>query len=281
MVEIKKLTGFIGAELSGVNLNGAFPADALTQHLGAHGVLVIRDQHLSRDAQKNVTQIFGPLMRLPYITPMVDDPDVIAVLKEAHETAGGVFGGEWHSDFSFLQNPPAGSILNAVELPEFGGDTVFACQSKAYETLPSYLRDFVDTHDCIHIGKPYGVKYAPPQTERSSASIQMTRGDPHADDETVHPSVLRDPTTGRQALFVNPIYTTRFEGLTDTQSAPLLDQIYKHCTRPDFSYRHRWQAGDVLIWDNRMTLHYATNDYAGQRRLLYRTTFGGKRPVRA
>lgn len=279
-MDIRKCTGFIGAEITGIDLSRAVPSEDLRPLLASEGVIVIRDQSLSRAAQKRVTQAFGPIMRLPYISPMDDDPDVIAVLKEAHETSGGVFGGEWHSDFSFLEQPPAGSVLNAVELPKVGGDTVFASQSKAYETLPAYLRDFVDAHDCIHVGKPYGVKFAPPQEDRANASITMSRGDPEADRETVHPAVVSDPLTGRKALFLNPIYTTRFEGLTETQSAPLLEQIYKHCTRPDFSYRHRWRRGDVLIWDNRMTLHYATNDYAGQRRLLYRTTFGGDRPVR-
>ena len=122
------------------------------------------------------------------------------------------------------------------------------------------------------------MKYAPPEKERANGSIRMTRGDPAADRETVHPSVVTDPVSGRRALFLNPIYTTRFVGLTEEESAPFLDQIYKHCTRPDFSYRHRWRAGDLLNWDNSMTLHYATNDYAGHRRLLYRTTFSGPRP---
>ncbi len=282
MSDIQKLTGFIGAELSGVDLTPPVsPAlsEMLNAALGEHGVLVIRGQHLDLDRQRAVTQAFGPVMRLPYVAGLADDADVIAVLKEADEGNSGVFGGAWHSDFSFLENPPAGSVLNAVEIPPYGGDTVWACQVAAYASLPAHLKDFLAGHDAIHVGKPYGVKYAPPEKERANSAIRMTRGDPEADRETVHPSVVTDPATGRRALFLNPIYTTRFDGLTEEESAPFLEQIYKHCTRPDFSYRHRWQAGDLLVWDNRMTLHYATNDYAGFRRLLYRTTFSGARPV--
>ena len=136
----------------------------------------------------------------------------------------------------------------------------------------------MESRRAVHVGKPYGVKYAPPEQARANASIKMTRGDPAADREVLHPAVITDPTTGRRALFLNPIYVTRFEDMTEADSAPYLEALYKHASRPDFSCRLKWQSGDVAVWDNRMTLHYATNDYDGQRRLLYRTTFAGVRP---
>lgn len=281
MVRTVRLTGFLGAEVTGVDLRAlADPGlrSALREALAEHHVLVLREQHAAIAEQKRLTAVFGDVMRLPYVAPMEDDPEVIAVLKEAHETGGGVFGGEWHSDFSFLESPPAGSVLNAAEIPPVGGDTVWASQAAAFETLPAHLGAFVEARRAVHVGKPYGVKFAPPQKARSNASIRMTRGDPEADREVLHPAVVRDPETGTRALFLNPIYTTRFEDLTEEESRPFLEQIYKHATRPDFSMRHRWRAGDVVIWDNRMTLHYATNDYAGSRRLLYRTTFQRARP---
>lgn len=276
MAQTARLTGFLGAEVSGLDLRALDdPAlrSALRAALAEHHVLVIRDQQLSLDDQKRLTAVFGDLMRLPYVAPMADDPAVIAVLKEAHETGGGVFGGEWHSDFSFLENPPAGSVLNAAEIPPVGGDTVWASQVAAFETLPEHLKALLDGRGAVHVGKPYGVKFAPPAKTRSNASIRMTRGDPEADREVIHPAVVTDPETGARALFLNPIYTTRFDGMTEEESRPFLEQIYKHATRPDFSVRHKWRPGDIVIWDNRMTLHYATNDYAGSRRLLYRTTF--------
>lgn len=276
MPKIERLTGFIGAQILGTDLRALDDRDHrafLRTALAEHHVLVIRDQHLALAEQKCLTEVFGRRMTLPYVAPIAEDPAVIAVLKEAHETGGGVFGGAWHSDFSFLENPPAGSVLCAVEIPPFGGDTVWSSQVAAHDSLPAHLAEFLEGRMAVHVGKPYGVKHAPPEKERAGGSIRMSRGDPDADLEIRHPAVVTDPESGKRALFLNPIYTTRFDDMTEEESRPFLDQIYRHATRPDFSMRHRWRPGDVVIWDNRMTLHYATNDYPGSRRLLYRTTF--------
>jgi len=160
-----------------------------------------------------------------------------------------------------------------------GGDTVWASQVAAYDSLPGDLKRIVDGRNAIHLGAPYGVKHAPPEHERTGASIKMTRGDPEADKETLHPAVITDPVSAQKALFVNPIYTTRLDGMTEEESAPILAALFKHATKPDFSCRLRWSPGDVAVWDNRMSLHYATNDYDGVRRLLYRTTFSGDPPA--
>lgn len=278
-MNLEPVSGYIGAEVSGIDLKQP-PTDdlqeQLRQALNEHLVLFIRDQHLNLDQQKRVTQIFGPLNRVPYVAPLADDPDVIAVLKEASETNVGVFGGEWHSDFSFLEQPPAGSVLNAVEVPPYGGDTMWASQVAAYETLPKKLRSVADTYNAIHTGAPYGAKYPPDNHERAGKSIRMTRGDPQADREVLKPIVRIHPETGRKALFVNPIYTKRIEGMAPEESAATLRRLYRHCTRPDLTCRHRWRAGDIVVWDNRATVHYALNDYDGHRRLLYRTTFADR-----
>lgn len=276
MLEIKPMTGTVGAEIAGLDLAapiGDALGQALREALWSHQVLVFRDQRLDLAAQKRLTAVFGAIMRLPYVEPIAEDPEVIAVLKEASEQKVGVFGGDWHSDFSFLAHPPAGSVLSAVEVPDYGGDTVWANQVAAYDALPAALREAVEGREAIHVGKPYGVKYAPPEDTRSGASIRMTRGDPDADRETHHPAVLEHPDSGRKALFVNPIYTTRLGGMTDEESAPILDALYKHAIRPEFCCRLRWSEGTVAVWDNRTTMHYAVNDYDGSRRLLYRTTF--------
>ncbi|MEM8812994.1 MAG: TauD/TfdA family dioxygenase [Pseudomonadota bacterium] len=278
---IQRLTGFIGAEVSGLDLKNGISDDLarfLREALSTQLVLVLREQHLSLNNQKALTRVFGEPMQLPYVSPLPDDPDVIAVLKKAEERNTGVFGGEWHADFSFLENPPAGSILNAVDVPDVGGDTVWSSQVAAYRSLPPDLAAIVNGRAAIHVGKPYGVKHAPPAETRANASVRMSRGNPKADREISHPAVIAHPETGDEALFVNPIYTTRLDGMNEQESAPILEALYKHATRPDFSCRHRWRPGDVVIWDNRMTLHYATNDYDGHRRLLYRTTFSGTVP---
>ncbi len=281
-MNVVPLTGFTGVELTDVDLASPITgtlADELRHAFATSHVLVVRDQHLTIDQQRAVTAVFGACARLPYVDPMPEYPDVIAVLKEAEEVGGGVFGGDWHSDFSFLANPPAGSVLSAVEVPPVGGDTVWANQEAAYRTLPDRLREIVDAVDGYHTGAPYGVAHAPPDDQRSGSSIRMRRGDPDADREVRHPAVITSPITGERSLFLNPIYTTRLSSMTPDESAPVLAEVYRHATRPDVCCRHRWRVGDLVIWNNRSTMHYATNDYDGHRRLLHRTTFEGPAPA--
>ena len=159
MFAVSPITRAVGAEISGVYLNrlDGRAAAALRAALWRYQVLVFRDQHLDIAAQKRLTQAFGEPMRLPYVEPLADEPEVIAVLKEASERNVGVFGGDWHADFSFLDRPPAGSVLSAVEVPAVGGDTLWASQTAAYAALASELRRVVDGRGAIHVGKPYGV----------------------------------------------------------------------------------------------------------------------------
>ena len=279
-MEEHRLTGTIGAEITGVDLRQSISDDlaGLLRHaLAHHQVLFFRDQHLSLDQLKALTRAFGPLMQLPYVQPLEGEPEVIRVLKAADER-GGVFGGDWHTDFSFLERPPAGSLLSAEVVPAYGGDTVWVSQAAAWETLPGPLQQLLAGRDAIHVGKPYGVKWAPPVRERAGGSIKMTRGDPGADTERAHPVVIRHPFTGRDASFLNPLYVTRLDGLTEAESRPILDQIQRHATRPEFCCRFRWSSGALAIWDNLFTQHYAVNDYQGHRRLMYRTTFAGPAP---
>ena len=279
-ITARKLTGNVGAEVSGIDLRGPIStADGKTlRHLLAeHQVIFFRDQHLDLHQQLAVTAVFGPAMQLPYVKPMQDHPDVIRVYKAANET-GGVFGGDWHSDFSFLELPPSGSVLNAHTLPPHGGDTMWASQAAAWDALPGAIQHLLLGRDAIHVGKPYGIKWAPPVKERSGSGIEMARGDPTADEERRHPAVLRHPLTGRYMLYLNPTYVTRLAGMSEAESAPLLDQIQRHVTRPEFCIRWSWTPGTIAIWDNLATQHYAVNDYQGFERLMYRTTFSGLSP---
>lgn len=279
-MEEHRLTGTIGAEITGIDLRQSISDDLaglLRNALARHQVLFFRDQHLSLDQLKALTLAFGPLMRLPFVQPLDGEPNIIRVLKEADER-GGVFGGDWHTDFSFLERPPAGSILSAEAVPPYGGDTIWVTQAAAWETLPGPLQQLLAGRDAIHVGKPYGVKWASPMKERSGASIKMTRGDPAADAEQPHPAVIQHHLTGRAALFLNPLYVTRLDGLTEAESRPILEQIQRHATRPEFCCRFRWSPGAIAVWDNFFTQHYAVNDYQGHRRLLYRTTFAGHTP---
>jgi len=276
-MQIHPVTRWTGAEIMGPDLLQPISDDlaaALRQALADWQVIFFPGQALDIPAQKRLTRVFGPLVRSPYVVPMADEPDVIAVLKQAGEVNVGVFGGDWHSDFSFLAEPPLGSVLNAVEVPPVGGDTLWANQVQALETLPDDLRRAIEGRDAIHIGKPYGVTHAPKDAERSGGSIRMVREDPQADREQPHPAIRIDPMSGKPALNLNPTYALRLSGMSEATSAPILRAVQDHTTRPEHVCRYRWKAGTVAVWNNFTTMHYAVNDYDGHRRLLWRTTFG-------
>jgi taurine dioxygenase len=280
-IEIRPMAGALGADIVGVDLSR--PLDdatfaAIERALREYLVIFFHGQALTPEQHLALTRRFGPICRSPYIKHMEDYPDIIAVLKEADERKISTFGNAWHSDFSFLEEPPMGSVLYAREAPSHGGDTLFANMYAAYEALSPGLRRVLDGLNAIHTGKPYGIGGVP-QDLAVSRSIGIERNNAEADREIAHPVVRVHPATGRKALFVNSIYTTRFEGMTAAESKPLLEFLYAHATQPELTCRLRWRAGDLAVWDNRCTMHYAVNDYDGQRRLMHRTTIKGERPA--
>jgi len=282
-IELRPVAGTLGAEVAGVDLArplGNSVAAEIRRAFVEHLVLFFRDQALTPEQHLTVTRLFGPVSRVPYVKHMADYPDIIAVLKEAEERKISTFGNAWHSDFSFLPEPPLGSVLYAREVPSHGGDTLWSNMYEAYEALSEGMKRLLDSLRAMHSGRPYGVGGVPSDL-KTSRSIEMERNNPEADREFAHPVVRRHPESGRKALFVNAIYTTRFEDMTESESRPLLDYLFEHCIRPEFTCRFRWAPGSLAIWDNRCTLHYAVNDYDGQRRLMHRTTIAGERPLAA
>ncbi|MBM3532197.1 MAG: taurine dioxygenase [Alphaproteobacteria bacterium] len=281
---IEKVTGGLGAEVRGVDLSrplGDAVAGELRRALVDHLVLFFRGQRLTPEQQIAFSRLYGPLQRVPYVRPMEGFPDVIRVLKEADERRISTFGNAWHSDFSFLEEPPMASILYALEVPEHGGDTLWIDMYEAYEALSDGMKRMLRGLRAMHSGRPYGVTGAPPKDLRTSRSIGIERNNPEADREVAHPVVRRHPESGRKALFVNSIYTGRFEDMSEAESRPLLDYLYQHALRPEFACRFRWQPGSLAVWDNRCTMHYAVNDYDGSRRLLHRTQVQGEKPMLA
>jgi taurine dioxygenase len=282
-MELHPVAGALGAEVAGVDL--AAPIDeatagALRRALTRHLVLFFRDQSLSPEQHLAVSRVFGRLSRMPYVKHMEDYPDIIAVLKEADERKISTFGNAWHSDFSFLEEPPLGSLLYAREVPSHGGDTLFANMYDAHDALSEGMQRMLGGLRAMHSGRPYG-RGGVPADLKTSRSIQIERNNPVAEREVAHPVVRLHPESGRKALFVNAIYTTRFEDMSEAESRPLLEFLFQHCQRPELACRFRWSEGALAIWDNRCTLHYAVNDYDGQRRLMHRTTVAGERPLAA
>jgi taurine dioxygenase len=281
---VRPVAGALGAEIAGVDLAAPLAdvtVTALRRALAEHMVVFFRDQRLDPVSLVALTRRLGAICRVPYIEHMADHPDVIAVLKEADERGISTFGGTWHSDFSFLEAPPMATVLYAVEVPPVGGDTLWASMVAAYETLSPAMRAMLDPLRVIHSGAPHGTRNAPAPHLRLSRSIRMVRDDPGADVEVAHPLVRVHPETGRRALFLNPVYTLRIDGMTVEESRPLLGFLQDHATRPELTCRFRWLPGSLAIWDNRSTQHLAINDYDGHRRLMYRTTVAGERPIGA
>lgn len=280
---VRSLTPACGAEIIGLDLSDpdadgfGDAVEIVRNAISQHGVVFLRDQRLDPASQVRLTARFGEVLRVPYIAPLDDHPDVIAVLKEADEQRISTFGGSWHSDFSFLDEPPSLTLLHAVEVPESGGDTLWSSQVAAFEALTPAMQRLLEPLRAVQIGWPHGTSGPAPGTA-VSRSVVMTRNDPSADREVLHPVVRVHPVTGRRALFVNPVYTQRFEGMTTDESRPLLQFLFDHAVRPEFTCRLRWTAGTLAIWDNRCLLHLAINDYDGSRRLLHRTTTAGERP---
>ena len=280
-LKLEPVAGSLGAVVSNLDLAGPLPLVLVEKIKAAvieHGVLIVPGQALDPATLVRLTQALGPVLRVPYVEAMPDHPDIIAVLKEADETDISVFGGDWHSDYSFLERPPFATLLYALEVPTVGGDTVWADMRAAYDALSPGLRATLDPLKAMHSGHVYGAR-RPPLDLNTSHSIKISRMNPEADIERAHPVVRVQPESGRRALFVNRIYTTRLENMTEAESQPMLNYLYKQAIRPEFCCRWHWRVGDLAIWDNRIVMHYAVNDYDGCRRLLYRTTVAGEAPA--
>ncbi len=273
--------GFVAA-VRGLDLRAPLSAAAQRDLMGAwsrHAVLYFPEQQLEPATLERVSAYLGPFGDDPYVTPMEAYQHVIEVRREAGETAP-IFGGMWHSDWSFQATPPSATLLYGDIVPTSGGDTVFADGCRAFEALSPAMQNLLLPLNAVHSAAPaYGPKglFARDDATRSMQIIVS----PEADKTEIHPIVRRHPLSGRCSLYVNHVYTLGIEGMRADESQALLEFLFKHMTRNEFVYRHRWQPHMLLIWDNRRVLHYADGGYEGQRRLMYRTTVAGERPQAA
>ncbi|MFL6673495.1 MAG: TauD/TfdA dioxygenase family protein [Massilia sp.] len=279
--QILPFGGPLGAEIVGLDLGAPLGAADFARihraHLDHH-VLVLREQRISPAQQVAFSRRFGPLqIHVLRQFQLPDDPEVLVIsnIRENGQPIGlGDAGHFWHSDLSYKEVPSLGSMLHAQELPEEGGDTLFANQHTAWETLPPYLKRAVEGAQAEH---SYLCKYAELR-ERNPWRPALTQAQIDEVKPVVHPVVRTHPETGRRALFVSEHFTTRILGLPEDESRALLGELFAHSTRPAHVYRHKWQAGDMVFWDNRSLLHLAAGCPEQQRRKLYRTTIEGDAP---
>jgi len=276
---VEPVAGALGASVTGIDLTQVREAsqlDGLRQALADHLVVFLPEQDLSLDDLERVTDLLGGRDATPFVEPLEDRPFVIRVIKEPTDVLN--FANAWHSDLSYLPAPPAYTLLHAWDVPEYGGDTVWSNQYLAYETLSKGLRTTLDGLRAVHsAGMAYGTGGLLDQYKDLSSMAIAPSDDAYA--EHVHPAVTVHPVTGRRALYVNPVYTTRFEGWSKEESHALLGHLHRHSINENFTCRLRWSVRTLAIWDNRCTMHNALNDYAGVRREMYRTSVRGAAPV--
>jgi taurine dioxygenase len=270
-LDLRPLSGSVGAEIAGIDLaeplSDGLVADIRTA-LGAHGVLVFRDQALTPEQHIAAARRFGEINVNRFFGKLDGHPEIALVAKEPEQTTN--IGGGWHTDHSYDEAPALGSMLYAREVPESGGDTLFASMYAAYDAFSDGMKRMLDglsaTHSSRHV---FG-------RERSDMNGRYANPE-LATQDAVHPVAITHPVSGRKALYVNPAFTTGIAGWTDEESRALLDFLYRHAARPEFTCRVAWRPGTLTFWDNRCTWHYALNDYQGQRRTMHRITLEGEK----
>lgn len=280
-IEIHPFDAPLGAEVLGLDLSRPLSAADFARihraHLDYH-VLVFRDQRITPDEQVAFSKRFGPLqIHVLHQFGLAGHPEVLIVsnITENGKPIGlGDAGHFWHSDLSYKDKPSLGSLLHAQELPSVGGDTLFANQHLAWDSLPAHLQKAVEGRVAEHT---YLAKYAELQ-KRSPWRPNLSAEQIAQVKPVTHPVVRTHPETKRRALFVSEHFTTRVIGLPDDESQSLLAELFAHSTRPEFIYRHQWQPRDMVFWDNRSVMHLAAGTPDDQRRKLYRTTIEGDAP---
>ena len=274
LLDIRPISGALGAEIGGIDLS-----DDLDDHTIAairrawldHLVIFFRGQEQAPERFLAFARRFGEVVKYPFLKRLDGFPEITPVVKLEHERVN--FGGLWHSDATYLERPPMGTVLIARELPTYGGDTLFTNIYLAYETLSPGMQRLLDGLVAANSSAKADVMKTREDRVRDAA-----RPDTKREYVAEHPVVRTHPETGRRALYVNGGHTVRFKNMTEEESAPLLQYLFSHHQRPEFACRFRWKVGSIAFWDNRCTQHNPINDYQGQRRVMHRVTLGGDRP---
>lgn len=275
MVRVEPSGQACGATVTGIDLNGKLSADAVGAIRAAwldHHVLVFPGQSLSDDDLERFTIAMGGFGDDPFIAPIPGRRHIIAVARSADETTP-IFAETWHSDWSFQARPPAGTCLFGIEIPPVGGDTLFADQHLALDRMPAALRRRIEGRRAIHSARRGYARDGLYGNAQANAQRSMTiRPSDEAMATQLHDFIRHHPETGREGLFGCMGYIIGFDGMADDEALPLLAELYDWQGQEAFQYRHRWQPGMLVMWDNRSLLHAATGGYQGHARRLHRTT---------
>ena len=242
-----------------------------------NSILIFKNLMLDHNQFEKFGLLFGEFGDDPYIESMKNHPNIIEVKREANEKAPP-FGGSWHSDWSFQENPPSATLLHSKIIPPIGGETLFLNTQKAYDDLSTLMKNKINSLEVIHsAARPYADDgfYALERDKDRSMNIKPSK---KAKDIFLHPMVRTHPETNRKSLFINPVYTMAIDGLHDDQSKLLLNELFNHMEQETYIYKHLWEPNMLVMWDNRSVNHCAQGGYEGYKRLLHRITLAGERP---
>jgi taurine dioxygenase len=271
---VRRLAGALGAEILDVDLAGELKVaqvDEIRRAFLEHLVIFFRDQSLTPAQFMAFARRMGEPVEYPFVKGIDGFPEIIPVVKRESETVN--FGGIWHTDTAYLDKPPMATMLVAREVPPYGGDTLFANMYLAYETLSVGMKRMLDGLIAINLSANADVTRTRVDRVRDSGKTEARK-----EFVSEHPVVRTHPETGRKALYVNVGHTAHFKDMTEEESAPLLNYLFQHQTRPEFTCRFSWKPGSVAFWDNRCVLHNPVNDYHGFRRVMHRVTLAGDTP---
>ena len=271
---VKKVSGAIGAIIQGVQLDEKLDENTFSDIYSAflkYQVIFFRNQNFIPESLISFAKNIGRPISYPFVKGLDSFPEITPILKK--ETDVNNFGGIWHSDTTYQNEPPKGTMLYAIEVPEFGGDTEFSNQYLAYERLSNEMKIFLEKKKAFNIsGKSEVTKTSSDVLKHSSLDLKNNKL------EAIHPVVRTHPETKKKSLYINQAHTTHFVGMSEEDSMPVLKYLFKHQINSEFTCRFKWKKGSVAIWDNRCTLHNPINDYHGSRRLMHRITFQGDKP---
>jgi taurine dioxygenase len=271
-LEVVPQSSVIGAEVRGLDLSRRLDdveLQQLNQAFLEHQLLFFRDQRLSPRQYTDFAARFGPLQDYMFVEGLDGFPYITEIVKTETETEG--FGDFWHSDSAYLERPPKITMLYAREVPPRGGDTLFADMYSLYDELSHGLKRALQPLRAVNSASVVA-------RDEDIYQAVKSRNSGRRDQQAIHPVIRRHDETGRSAVYVNGIHTLGFDGMTRAESLPLLDYLFRRVTRPEYSFRLRWQADTLAMWDNRCTQHYALNDYHGYRRVMHRIIVEGDTP---
>ncbi len=276
-LRVRRVGVFLGAEVTGLDLKQPLGDDCiktLGETLAKHEVLVFPDQKISSGQLMAFGRCFGELSVHPFSTNAEDTPELIVYdNKEGNPPPPTDI---WHSDETFREAPPMGTILCSKIIPQLGGDTVFASMTAAYDGLSDRMQQFISGLEAVHDFKPFKALFA--QTEEGRRRLRRFE---ELYPPVTHPVVRVHPVTGRKSIYVNPQFTLCIKGMEERESASLLEMLFRLTAIHEHQYRHRWQPDMLVFWDNRSVQHSAVHDYYPQRRLMERVTIAGDRPAGA